>query len=293
MWPLTNGLRCLTGPEASLFRGGVGMMIDQIVMELNSTPEESAPPFVDDGPTSDFGFCPPRWYSMWEPQQRVWLLERVTTSLLAARAAPPQSAIYEATVEAVYVEIADLIAMEITTGAPIQRGSWRGSLLDAYVQRCPEDSLLGALQFEATTMDPCLPPSLTRQWNEAQSEENSADANQANEANASELESSSNPSDRTEDSLRGKTRNSTNNSEEPDWMAWWTSVIERLVDATYGPRLHHEAERYRDGDPELLHRFLQSKGVNDKFMQRIPPLRSRGQTQAAIDRIQKMVFPDE
>lgn len=76
-------------------------------------------------------------------------------------------------------------------------------------------------------------------------------------------------------------------------MAWWTSVIERLVDATYGPRLYHGAERLRDGDPELLIRYLRSKGVNDKFMQRIPPLRSRGQTQAAIERIQKIVFQGE
>ncbi|EMI43204.1 hypothetical protein [Rhodopirellula sp. SWK7] len=282
MWPLTNGLRCLTGPEAALFRGGVGMMVDQLVGELNAEPDDDAASF-DEELIADFGFHPPRWYSMWEPDQKVWLLERVTTSLLAARSAPPHSAIFEATVEAVYIEIADLIAMEITTGTPIQRGSWRGSLLDAYVQRCPEDSLLGALQFEATTIDPCLPPSVTKQWNAAQTHSDESTENESTENESVDASQKANPA----------RSNEASRSEEPDWMAWWTSVIERLVDATYGPRLYHGAERLRDGDPELLIRYLRSKGVNDKFMHRIPPLRSRGQTQAAIERIQAIVFQGE
>ncbi|MCM2375013.1 hypothetical protein [Aporhodopirellula aestuarii] len=278
MWPLTNGLRCLTGPEAALFRGGIGMMVIDLVTELNTEPEDGHPSYFDDDNVDDFGFSAPRWYSMWEPGQRVWLLERVTTSLLAARSAPPPSAIFEATIEAVYVKIADLIAMEITTGTPIQRGSWRGSLLDAYVQRCPHDSLLGALQFEATTIDPCLPPSVTRQWNAAQasSDDGESDSPDAQPSTASK-----------DDASRRKQKS---RADEPDWMAWWTSVIERLVDATYGPRLYRGAEEYRDGDPKLLQRFLRSKGVNEKFMHRIPPLRSRSQTQAAVGRLRAIVF---
>ncbi len=272
MWPLTNGMRCLTGAEAALFRGAVGMMLDQLTVEFNADPNDLDWDSAADESAGGYGFSMPHWFSMWEPEQRIWLLERVTTSLLTARTAPPQSAIFEATLEAIYIELADLIAMEITTGLPIERGSWRGALLDAFVQRCPQDSLLGALQFEATTLDPCLPPSLTRHWKAEQARSNI-------------------DSDSPQNQSRGASKRDAKG--EPDWMAWWTSVIERLVDATYGVRLYQAAERYRDVDPKQLRQFLQSKGVNEKFMRRIPPLRSRSQTQSAIDRLQGIVFQDE
>jgi len=43
--------------------------------------------------------------------------------------------------------------------------------------------------------------------------------------------------------------------------------IERLVDATYGPRLYHGGERFRDGDPGVLKtaRLCTPKGVNEKL----------------------------
>jgi hypothetical protein len=270
-------MRCLDGPEAALFRGGVGMMVDQLVLELNASPRRDDETFAADELTSGFGFSAPRWYSMWEPEQRVWLLERVTSALLATRAAPPHAAMFEATIESVYIEIADLIAMEITTGKPIERGSWRGSLLDAYVQRCPGDSLLGALQFEATTLDPCLPPSLVKQWKATE--------------HTSETDLSSDRQSKPD--AKNKNADENGASGEPDWMEWWTSVIQRLVDATYGPRLYHAAERYRDDNPKMLRRFLESKGMTDKFIRRIPPLRSRSQTQATIDRLQAIVFEGE
>lgn len=272
MWPLTNGTRCLTEAEAALFRGAVGMMLDPLTVEFHADQSEGDRDSAADESSGGYGFLMPHWFSMWEPEQRIWLLERVTTSLLTDRAAPPPSAIFEATVEAIYIELADLVAMEITTGLPIERGSWRGALLDAFVQRCPQDSLLGALQFEATTLDPCLPPSLTRHWKAEQAR--------------SDLDSDSPPN-------HSRQAGGPKADSDPDWMAWWTSVIERLVDATYGLRLYQTAERYRDGDPKRLQRFLQSKGVDEKFMQRIPPLRSRSQTQSAIDRLQGLVFHDD
>ncbi|TWT74403.1 hypothetical protein [Allorhodopirellula solitaria] len=272
MWPLTNGMRCLTGAEAALFRGAVGMMLDQLTSEFHTEPTDPGSEPALDEAAGGYGFLPPHWFSMWELEQRIWLLERVTTSLLTARQAPPASAIFEATVEAVYIELADLVAMEITTGLPIERGSWRGALLDAFVQRCPQDSLLGALQFEATTLDPCLPPALTRQWKAEQARtevDTDSSQNQPHQSSQSDVNG------------------------EPDWMTWWTSVIERLVDATYGVRLYQVAERYRDDDPKRLHRFLKSKGVNVKFMQRIPPLRSSSQTLTSIDRLQAIVFHED
>lgn len=323
MWPLTNGLQCLGGDEAGLFRGAVGMMVDQLVLELNEGRDEEASeeerhepqgphepqecqehdqPFSpkgysselpnpfdepvgelpswladfndeapgenavdsgyddqeDDSSAEGFGFETPHLYSMWEPEQRIWLLERVAVPLLTARRAPPAAAVFEATVEAVYVELADLIAMEITSGTPIEKGSWRGSLLDAYVQRCPKDSLLSALQFEATTLDPCLPPAIKKQL-------------------------------RTIDDGNELTNES---PESLDWLHWWTMVIERLVDATYGPRLYHDAEAFLDGDPRELQRYLRTKGLNAKFMRRIPPLRTHEQTQKTIDRLQGILFQE-
>lgn len=300
MWPLTNGLQCLGGDEAGLFRGAVGMMVDQLVLELNEGPSEDDPsdlPLMNQGPTEEqsdeqpaelptwlegsseeahgnetgsdgyrdkehessvegFGFETPHLYSMWEPEQRIWLLERVAVPLLTAHPAPPAAAVFEATVEAVYVELADLIAMEITSGTPIEKGSWRGSLLDSYVQRCPKDSLLGALQFEATTLDPCLPPSIKKQLQTIDDDNDVADES----------------------------------PENLDWLHWWTMVIERLVDATYGPRLYHDAEPYLDGDPRDLQRYLRTKGLNAKFMRRIPPLRTHQQTQKTIDCLQGILF---
>lgn len=262
MWPLTDGDRCLAGSEASLFRGAVGMLVDSLVVDLYDSDElNRTGEFNDIGePQSPFGFEIPRWYSMWEPCQRLWLLERVTTALLTARSAPPASAMFEATIEAVYIEVADCVAMEITEGKPIDEHSWRRSLLDAYATRCPQDSLLESMQFEATTMDSCLPPALKKQ-----------------------ISAAPYPSSQADDA-------SENSAREQDWLTWWSMVIERLVDATYGVRVYHQAERFRDGDPEELSHYLQSKGVNAKFTQRMPPFRSPSQTQATIDRLQAIVF---
>ncbi|KLU04144.1 hypothetical protein RISK_003730 [Rhodopirellula islandica] len=277
MWPLTNGNRCLVGPEAELFRGTVAMMVDQLVDELNPAAEvehkvESDPQFTISGPM--VGFDPPHWYEMWEPEQKIWLLERVATSLLTSRPAPAMAAMFEATVEAVYVETGNLIVLEITEGRPIEPGSWRQSLLDAYVQRCPRDSFLEATHFEATTLDPCLPREIEQQ------------IRQLEQTTASEGDLNSN-SIQDPNSIQGSV-----GKRKSDWLTYWSTVIERLLDATYGPRVHHTAEAYRDGDPKLLKRFLQSKGVSPKFLQRIPPLRTNHQIQKAVTRLQALLLED-
>ena len=277
MWPLTNGNRCLVGPEAELFRGTVAMMVDQLVDELNPAAEvehdaESDSMFTLSGPV--VGFDPPHWHDMWEPQQKIWLLERVATSLLTSRPAPAMAAMFEATVEAVYVEMGNLIALEITEGRPIEPGSWRQSLLDAYVQRCPRDSFLEATHFEATTLDPCWPREIEqqiRQYEQTPSTDGDANANSIQDANS------------VPDPVEKR---------QSDWLTYWSMVIERLLDATYGPRVHHAAEAYRDGDPKLLKQFLQSKGVSPKFVQRIPPLRTKAQLQKAVTRLQALLLDE-
>ncbi|MEM9366926.1 MAG: hypothetical protein AAGD07_13110 [Planctomycetota bacterium] len=268
MWPLTDGPRQLVGPEADLFRGGVGMLIDQLVEQINqgvgageSRDRDPADDVTWETDWQDEHF--PRWFAMWEPDQRIWLLERVTTSVLTPRLPPPAAAIFEATLEAIYCEISDNIAMEVIAGEPIEAHSWRQALLNAYVARCPKDSVLETLHFETNTIDVHNDAALAGRVDE-------------------------------EDLLREGTRKlrKPKRREGEDWLAWWSTMTDRLLDATFGPRLYPQVERYRDGDPKKLTKFLESKGVNHRFLWRIPPLPSRGHTQAAIDRLQKVVFRD-
>jgi len=305
MWPLTNGYRCLDGSEADLFRGAVGMMVDALVLQLNLNetdhdqvdeivaPEAdwSWPPADDsdyDGGGMDdlTGLVIPHHFAMWEPEQQLWLLERVATSVLGTRPAPPAAAVFEATVEAVYVEVGDLIAMEIAESSPIEPSSWRQALLDAFASRCPEDSLLEAMHIESTAIDPCLPPAIVRQLKKhgydpeqpfIDSESDGDDKSTANESHSAG---------------NAPTSEDTKASRQRDWFAWWAMITGRLVDATFGPRLYHDIEAYRDGDPAKLVQVLQEKGVNRRFTRRIPPLRTKGQTQATVDRLQRLVFKD-
>lgn len=285
MWPLTDGNHCLRGAEADLFRGAVGMMVDQLVIEINGEADDfdaireydelmqtgSAEDALGQLPADDYETSVPHLFAMWEPCQRIWLLERVTTSVLSTRSAPPSSAIFEATIEAVYVEVGDLIALEICEGQSIEPASWRQTLLDAFVQRCPKDSLLEAMQFEVTAIDPCLPPSI-------------AEKLRVLDTTRSDGETEADAAQRSGDAGTSRSR---------DWFAWWAMILDRLVDATYGPRLHGQLEPLLDGDPRQVARWLQNKGVNSKFHSRIPPLRTLAQTQTSIQRLQSLIFCDD
>ena len=257
MWHLTDGLQKLRGVEADLFRGGVGMVMDRLIEQLSTRDPIEAAQIADAWDENQS----PRWFAMWEPDQKIWLLDRVATSVLTARRPPNASAVFDATIETIYAEIADLVAIEVIDGEPIADDSWRQTLLDAFTVRCPRDSVLEAMRFQTDTLDRHL---------------NAADAGSAAGPGA-------------QSSPR---RFGTAFQQPDDWLTWWTRLADRLLDATYGPRLYHAAEEYRDGDPRRMERFLDAKGVNRRYLERMPPLRSHNQTQASVDRLQALVFGD-
>lgn len=119
MWPTTNGLRKLSGDEAALVRGAIAMMVDQLVAEGR---EES---------TQHQYFI--SWFDNWEYSQRLWLLDQVSTALLTESKPPEAAAMLEATVDAVFAEISDLIQIEIDSNDTAERKSWRQSTIEAFV----------------------------------------------------------------------------------------------------------------------------------------------------------------
>ncbi|QDV81092.1 hypothetical protein [Planctomycetes bacterium TBK1r] len=117
-WPTTRGMRNLIGAEADLVRGAIGMMTDHLVAELR----DGEPPWtyaVD-------------WFDQWDGDQRLWLLERVTAALLGAKIIEPSAAMFDATVDAIFHEVNDLVEIEIDHGsADDSERSWRQSVIDA------------------------------------------------------------------------------------------------------------------------------------------------------------------
>jgi hypothetical protein len=121
MWPTLKGLRFLVGDEAALVRASIGMMIDSIVAEGR-----------DDAPQDIIGID---WYDQWDWQQRCWLLDEITRSLLTPHPPPPPAAMWEATIDAIFCNIFDLACLEIDDPAPVHATkTWRQSVIDAF--RC-------------------------------------------------------------------------------------------------------------------------------------------------------------
>jgi len=82
------------------------------------------------------------WFDQWDVGQRLWLLEQITLALLGTHRIESPAAIYDATVDAIFFDIGDLIEIEIGEGCLKDNGrSWRQSVVDAYVcqhQRPPD-----------------------------------------------------------------------------------------------------------------------------------------------------------
>ncbi len=116
MWPTIDGLRILKGAEAVLVSEAVTVMVDQL---SGHNPEESQsdPVGID-------------WFDQWDGYQQLWLLEQVVESLFTP--APPLSpaAIWEATVDAIFCQLVELIAMEIDQSPNSE--SWRNAAIEAF-----------------------------------------------------------------------------------------------------------------------------------------------------------------
>ncbi len=122
MWPTTNGLRCLAGDEWELVRGAIGMMLDQLVAEGR-----------EGDPQNYYGI---EWFDQWDWQQRIWLIEHVTLALLTDLDPPSPAAIWEATIDAVFQEIYQLVELEIAGGAGMaEANSWRRCVVEAFIEQ--------------------------------------------------------------------------------------------------------------------------------------------------------------
>jgi hypothetical protein len=109
----------LTGAEADLVRGAIGMMVDTHVAEARGEAESWR-----------YGV---EWFDQWDVGQRLWLLERVTLALLGTHRIESAAAIYDATVDAIFFEIGDLVEIEIREdGVGPEGRSWRESVIAAW-----------------------------------------------------------------------------------------------------------------------------------------------------------------
>ena len=122
MWPTTHGTRQLSGDEAALVRRVIGTMVDQLVGEGHQKREQYHY-HID-------------WFDNWDYSQRLWLLDCVATALLTTSTAPQPAAMLEATVDAIFAELFDLISIEINYefgDEKKHRKSWRQSTIDAFI----------------------------------------------------------------------------------------------------------------------------------------------------------------
>ena len=137
MWRTVTGPRSLSGSEATLVRRAVDEMSRAFVEELNcdrvDPPSESARLILGID-----------WFDQWEPAQKLWLLDHVTTALLSQSECPPQAAMFEATVDAIYCHIVERIEREIDTGMINEGQSWRWQVVKAF----------RAISPSANTLDP-------------------------------------------------------------------------------------------------------------------------------------------
>ncbi|MEM6691333.1 MAG: hypothetical protein AAF664_18040 [Planctomycetota bacterium] len=121
-WPCVDGTRVLKGAEHDLVRGALGMMTDALVDHYRR-----------DEPIPEYGVP---LFDCFEPDQQLWMLARVGSALLGKKSLAHINAIDEASVEAIFAEIMDLIVMEINDPefAKCTR-SWRQSVINAHQQQ--------------------------------------------------------------------------------------------------------------------------------------------------------------
>ncbi len=116
MWPTLDGLRVLKGGEAVLVCEAVTVMVDQLAAECRDECEPE-PVGID-------------WFDQWDCDQRLWMLEQVVEALLTPASPPSPAAMWESTVDAIFCQVVDSIAMEIDrTPSSL---SWRSRAIDAF-----------------------------------------------------------------------------------------------------------------------------------------------------------------
>ena len=207
MWPTITGLRVLKGAEAELVRAAAAVVTQHVVAER-----------AGQGEPRRYGID---WFDQWDADQRIWMLEQVALALLTLHTPPSPAAIWEATIDAIFCEVIELIEAEIdsetlTTTEP----SWRQRVVAAFQSQNEK-----LPRIEVDEID----------------------------------------------------------------IKLWRRVVTQIADAILGVTSYQKAESFRDGDVQQLRRFLTQKGLPDNFLQRIPPLPSREQTERSLSRLQSVL----
>lgn len=101
MWSTVDGARKLTGPEAELVRSACRAVTDRL-----SQYHEIDSPLI-------YGID---WFDQWEDQQKRWLLKQVQDALLSDEVPPRPAAMWEATIDVIFLEVFMQIEQESELG---------------------------------------------------------------------------------------------------------------------------------------------------------------------------------
>ena len=67
------------------------------------------------------------------------------------------------------------------------------------------------------------------------------------------------------------------------------ALAQFIQNSVVGPTCYEQAEMFRDGPPDTLNRFLQSKGLPEGYLSEIPPLPSDRETQLRVNRLKDLL----
>ena len=67
------------------------------------------------------------------------------------------------------------------------------------------------------------------------------------------------------------------------------ALAQFIQNSVVGPTCYEQAEMFRDGPPDTLIRFLQSKGLPEGYLNEIPPLPSDRETQLRVNRLKYLL----
>ena len=138
MWLTVDGERCLRGAEARLLCRAVTAMLSDCVAGIK----------CDSGSDQGERLYGIDWFDQWDPEQKIWLLEKVTAALLTEQVRLEPAAMWEATVDAIFQHIFEAIVDEIDLGIPPDAG-FPGS--DPDVQASKADLQMGYPHFGTDT----------------------------------------------------------------------------------------------------------------------------------------------
>ena len=74
-----------------------------------------------------------------------------------------------------------------------------------------------------------------------------------------------------------------------DQQVCFAAITTHLQITIVGPSCYEQAEQFRDGEPRELERFLYSKGLNNDYLTRIPPVPNHAETLRGLIRLQRLL----